>query len=290
MHKAMQIEGEGFTVGKRYVAPKGTKYTGKTKTKIVKGRVTGGKQKEMSALDPKHATKISDEGLEWMKQTTTSEASFADFELFQQAGGRGARAYAGSVRQRSNPYQWTGRETVKYETSRNSVVLSNADDVGVAIHEQAHVLESMNSKWRKEIHDFLQTRILQDIEDKIAKGILPKPGPRGVKGMFEELAEKALSTEGYVAGEAGWHDKFFSKYIGRRYGRGYPPGTEVTSMGMEHLWRNPIQFARSDPEMFELIVNLQRGLYDEIANMAFKAKVPRPEWSDINPLLKVSDF
>lgn len=285
LHRAMAIEGEGFTVGTRYVAEKGTSYTGKTARR--KGR--GGKQKVgMKALEPKHVTKISDDALDWMRQTTTSEASFADFELFQQAGGKGARAYASLGKQRSARFQWRkgATQAVKYETSGNSVVLSTADDVGVAIHEQAHLLEGMNARWRKEIHDFLQTRILQDIEAKIANGTLPNPGTRGVKGMFEDLAKKAVSSEGYVAREGGWHDKFFNKYIGRRYGKAITPGTEVTSMGMEHMWRDPIKFARADPEMFELIANLQRGGYDDIAKMSFKAKVPRPEWADIRPIMQ----
>jgi hypothetical protein len=45
-------------------------------------------------------------------------------------------------------------------------------------------------------------------------------------------------------------------YIGKTYADG---GTEVVSMGLQQLHRDPIRFAENDPEYFNLMVGILQG-------------------------------
>jgi hypothetical protein len=57
-------------------------------------------------------------------------------------------------------------------------------------------------------------------------------------------------------------------------------------MGLHALFENPVKFLRDDPEMFELIVNLARGRYDLVDEMAFMKRVPAGAPARINSLDK----
>ena len=45
-------------------------------------------------------------------------------------------------------------------------------------------------------------------------------------------------------------------YVGKTYANN---STEVFSMGMEQLYKDPISFAEDDPEYFKFIVGVLRG-------------------------------
>ncbi|MEI6424613.1 MAG: hypothetical protein WCP55_20515, partial [Lentisphaerota bacterium] len=60
--------------------------------------------------------------------------------------------------------------------------------------------------------------------------------------------------------EYGRDDTFISKYTGKIYEDGY---TEIISMGLEHLYRDPVEFRLKDPEHFELIIKALRLLRHE---------------------------
>lgn len=71
-------------------------------------------------------------------------------------------------------------------------------------------------------------------------------------------------------------DKFFSPYCGKTYHGAYSwnkktrkweprtdkklLATEIVSMGLEEIFTNPIDFAKSDPDYFDFMINLMRGL------------------------------
>ncbi|MDP6059507.1 MAG: hypothetical protein QGH33_11475 [Pirellulaceae bacterium] len=88
-----------------------------------------------------------------------------------------------------------------------------------------------------------------------------------------DRARKVMGPTNWKGSEFGWEDKFFSNYIGRF--NGGDTGTEVTSMGLQALFENPLRFLRDDPEIFELIVNLARGRYDFVDEMAFMKRVAK---------------
>ena len=115
--------------------------------------------------------------------------------------------------------------TLNLSKSRGSVT--------TAVHEMGHTLE------------FTQERI-----QKSAKAFLAKRAKADPKGR------RRLSTinegKSYRSDEWAWEDKFMDAYMGKDYGE----WTELVSMGVEWLWKDPTQFARRDPEMFEWLINL----------------------------------
>lgn len=62
---------------------------------------------------------------------------------------------------------------------------------------------------------------------------------------------------GYGLNERTRPDKFRSPYIGKDYGE---MATEVISMGLQYMAEDPVAFAREDPDMFDFIYYLMRGL------------------------------
>ena len=58
-----------------------------------------------------------------------------------------------------------------------------------------------------------------------------------------------------IAKEVARKDKFINIYTGREYGRGY---YEVTSMGLQHLYEMPGEFAIKDPDHFKYIMKVLR--------------------------------
>ena len=75
------------------------------------------------------------------------------------------------------------------------------------------------------------------------------------------LAER-FPERGYrpdeIGNEDGFRDAFGDRaaYVGKDYGR---RATEIVSMGLEELYRNPAVFAGNDPEYFKFTVGLLRG-------------------------------
>jgi len=70
-----------------------------------------------------------------------------------------------------------------------------------------------------------------------------------------EKVQKLLSYD--VPGKKdNW--KTFSEYAGRVYEDGRT--TEVASVGIEHIWKNPIRAATKDPDWFNLIISELKGI------------------------------
>jgi hypothetical protein len=67
---------------------------------------------------------------------------------------------------------------------------------------------------------------------------------------------------GYGPDEQAYFDQFMDPYMGKDYrdGRGNRYATEIISMGMENVYRNPIKFRQDDPDMFDFIWGILRGL------------------------------
>ena len=72
------------------------------------------------------------------------------------------------------------------------------------------------------------------------------------------LGEVAQPLGGnYAAWEVTKADKFLSPYIGKIYPDAF---TEVMSMGMQYLQESALNFARDDPDMFEFVTSVLRGV------------------------------
>lgn len=123
-------------------------------------------------------------------------------------------------------------------------------DKGVVVHELGHLL---------------------DRNQELAKTVAFL-GRRAGTETTRKLAD-LTGIASYDPGEVAWKDKFADEYMGKLYAyRNVGPGkqfgdyaasdfhaTEILSMGIERLYRNPLGFAREDPEYFKFIFDLLRG-------------------------------
>lgn len=90
--------------------------------------------------------------------------------------------------------------------------------------------------------------------------------PGFLEKMLEFLDQRRGSediSEIYVgSGEKGWRDLFFSHYCGKNYTHhGDRYATEILTMGVERMYKEPLEFYNDDPEYFELII---RAMWDEL--------------------------
>lgn len=110
------------------------------------------------------------------------------------------------------------------------------------VHEIGHGIEYQNSRVRRAAEEFLRRR---------TRGDTPRP--------MNEVGE------GYKADEQGRDDNFARAFggdraRGRYTGKEYSDGaTEIISMGIEQLHRDPIGFATGDPEYFRFMVGVLHG-------------------------------
>ncbi len=112
-------------------------------------------------------------------------------------------------------------------------VTGGATDV---VHELGHRLEDVNPLARRSTTAFLNYRT------------------QGEKVKSLRSVERG---RGYRRDEKTKVDDFMSSYMGKVYGFG---GTEILSMGLEYMYKKPVEFAKGDPGMFDMIYNLSRGV------------------------------
>jgi hypothetical protein len=71
---------------------------------------------------------------------------------------------------------------------------------------------------------------------------------------------KRLTGGNYSRDEKAYKDKW-EELGGRVYtGKVYPDATEILTMGIERLDRNPAEFYQSDPEFFEFVIKTLQQL------------------------------
>lgn len=119
------------------------------------------------------------------------------------------------------------------------VVVSKWDGPKTVIHEIGHYLEWENPKIHDAARAFLERRTQGDVEERL----------RDLTGL------------NYKATEVCKKDKFINPYIGRIYkkGGGREAVTEVVSMGLQYMYEDPVDFARKDPDHFDLIYAIMSG-------------------------------
>jgi len=130
-------------------------------------------------------------------------------------------------------------------------VLSAESSSSTLIHETGHQIEMANPEAKSLSRAFLEAR---------------------TKGESAVLFKKEFAESFYDDDEAGSPDRFETAiaavygdegnakqrafYAGKRYESG---DTEVLSMGLELLHKNPAAFAKADPEWFDLVVGVSTG-------------------------------
>lgn len=111
--------------------------------------------------------------------------------------------------------------------------------LATGIHESMHWIEDFNGHVHKRCVEFLEYRC---------------------KGESAQSLKK-LTGLGYRAHERARPDKFFNPYCGKDYisNDGNRYATEVLSMGVEQMLKDPVSFAKQDPEYFNFVVSIMKG-------------------------------
>lgn len=104
--------------------------------------------------------------------------------------------------------------------------------VSVIAHETGHLLEDRFEGVTVDIRNFYERRTAGENTKKLGAG--------------------------YGKDEITRKDKFIDKYTGKEYGPS-ARASEVLSMGIQHLFEDPLGFAQKDPDHFEFIIDVLRG-------------------------------
>lgn len=130
-----------------------------------------------------------------------------------------------------------------YEATANHVSLTSHANESTAVHEVGHWIENNVPGVRDAVREFLDKRVGNEQPVSMAK-LFPK--------------------NGYDSHEMGRKDNFdrvFGSSSGAYYaGKVYAGGdTEILSMGIEEMHRDPAGFAVKDPEYFQFVASVLHG-------------------------------
>ena len=132
------------------------------------------------------------------------------------------------------------RKRANYSEHLNQINAGPYVETQTILHEWGHGIESNNPSLAYRAQEFLEKRTKGEKEKRL-------------KALFPHLD--------YKDDEITTPDKFINAYVGKRYrsgGRTY--ATEVTSMGVENLYKNPRSFFRADPEHFYFTLGQLAGM------------------------------
>jgi len=108
------------------------------------------------------------------------------------------------------------------------------------VHELGHLIEHRKPGVRERAQAFLEYRVAG--ETPVDMGELRKsPEMAGEMGRKDNFDKVFGDRSGY--------------YVGKVYSSG---STEIISMGLEQMYRDPVEFARKDPEYFQFMVSVLR--------------------------------
>ena len=127
-----------------------------------------------------------------------------------------------------------------YSFASGAMNVAMDDGAATIIHEFGHHIEYTGHRVMREAVGFYEIRTEGEALRRLSE-------------VSEGLA--------YRADEVTKVDKFIDPYMGKFYGDGDDIYcTELVSMGIEMLYRDPVRLAREDPEYFEWIVNIVKGV------------------------------
>jgi hypothetical protein len=117
------------------------------------------------------------------------------------------------------------------------------------VHEYAHHVEKQDPEVMKRTIAFRDARRKED---------------GGINGSIEKLRTLEKS-KAYESHEVSYRDKWQERGWGTTYpGRIYShDATEILTMGAERLYQDPFDFMTKDPEAFQLVVSIFRGVPEE---------------------------
>ncbi len=132
-----------------------------------------------------------------------------------------------------------GGQRSHYIDTEKAMGISPGGKSSVVVHEMGHWLEYSDPAIHEKALAFLDGR---------------------TAGEKAQRLSSLFPGRGYRASEITKKDKFQEPYTGKIYIRdGVQNATEIISMGLEHMYEDPIAFATNDPDFFDFIFNLARG-------------------------------
>lgn len=117
-----------------------------------------------------------------------------------------------------------------------TISIGNSSPTSLVVHEIGHFLQHSSLVLDKEVKRFFAYR---------------------TKGEVAQKLNKVMKSEMFGATEITKVDKFINPYMGKIYDD--VNNSEILSMALEYLYKDPVKFMQKDPEMFKWIVGLLRG-------------------------------
>jgi hypothetical protein len=156
----------------------------------------------------------------------------------------GAMAYVGKVvAATSHPInlEWEQSASGRAYSGGTSIGMGKEDPVTTAVHELGHVLEYSVPGWHEAAQAYLKHRVGDEKNVPLREvfGDTYRPDERGRKDKFDMAFDERMAY-----------------YVGKDYG---VAGTEITAMGLEKLFRDPLNFAATDPEYVKFLLGMMDG-------------------------------
>lgn len=136
----------------------------------------------------------------------------------------------------------------QYEAGSQTIYTKMGGGAVAVIHEYGHHLEYRVPGVKEAAQKFLSERVGDEPFTKIAE----KYPDAGLRASEKGRKDDFDKTFGEVSGESG-HRAY---YVGKHYDDG---ATEVVSMGMEKMYKDPVKFAKQDPEYFNFVMGMLGG-------------------------------
>lgn len=155
-----------------------------------------------------------------------------------------------------------------YSTHYGGVHLKARSDAGTVVHELGHQLEGkqgwikeMTNKWLKQRLGKGEEALRLKIQKLETEG--NHVGARVVKLNLKKYKLRKLNEiqpeNNYKNNEVTFEDDFLDPYVGKIYPSG---DTEIVSTGLQWMYKNPAEFHNRDPDHFDLILRILRGVQD----------------------------
>ena len=127
------------------------------------------------------------------------------------------------------------------------------------VHEFGHQIEHGNPEARALCEDFLRSRVGTAPAESMKERFPTLSYNEDERGLPDDFA-KAHVAVGYSEDEAMRRAYYAGKdYSGWKGGLVGTTPTEIMSMGMELIHKNPIAFSKADPEWFDLVSGISTG-------------------------------
>lgn len=129
-------------------------------------------------------------------------------------------------------------KTIDISSGKTTLTLGVNKNESVVAHEIGHYIEESAPEIKQTCYKFWEQRTVGD-------------------GFEFRQLKKDFPGESYSSDEYYKKDNFIDPYMGKIYDKNQ---TEILSMGLQYLLRNPYELATKDPEYFDFIINILHGI------------------------------